>query len=139
MSDPKIVFDHIHLISPDPETTATWYTTVLGGEITSVRELRGAPQFAIALPGITLLIRGQRPGEQPNQPQNLQSFKNFVGHNQWGTDHFGFIVQGNLDAFCEVLRKKGATFSVEPHDFLPDTRLAYLEAPDGVSIELVQA
>ena len=140
MSETKIVFEHIHIISQDPEAAASWYADVLGGQITSVQEeLRGAPQFAVAFAGATILIRGQRPGEQPGQKNSLQSFKDFVSHNQWGTDHFGFTVYGDLDMFCDDLRQKGATFSVEPHDFLPDVRLAYLEAPDGVSIEFVQA
>ena len=139
MSDAKVVFDHIHLISEAPESAASWYADMLGGKITGAYELRGAPQIAVTFEGATILIRGQRPGEQPGRSNSLQFFTDFVSHDQWGTDHFAFRVHGDLDEFCNALKQKGATFSVEAHDFMPGARIAYLEAPDGVSIELVQA
>ncbi|MEE8398178.1 MAG: VOC family protein [Desulfobacterales bacterium] len=139
MSDTEIVFDHIHIISEDPTSTANWYVEVLGGKITGNSEVRGAPQISVAFQGVNLLVRGQRPGEQPDRPNSLQHYADYISHNEWGTDHFGFNVLGNLDDYCDQLKKKGATFSVEPYDFVPGARIAYLEAPDGVSIELVQA
>ncbi len=139
MNNTKIVFEHIHIISEDPESAAAWYADVLGGEISGVFEIRGAPQIAVVFDGVTILIRGQRAGEQPSRPKNLQSFNDFVSHNAWGTDHFAFTVHGELAEFCDNLRQRGATFAVEPHEFAPGSRIAYLEAPDGVSVELVQA
>ena len=128
MSDASIVFDHIHAISEDPESAASWYKDKLGGEIISSQEIRGAPQFYVAFQGATIIVRGQRPGEQADRKHGLQ----------WGTDHFGFHVHGDFDGFCNDLRKKGVTFRVEPMDFRPGIRIAFIEAPDGVSIELVQ-
>ena len=128
MSDFSIVFDHVHLISEDPQLAASWYADKLGGEIVSSREVRGAPQILVAFKGATIIVRGQRPGEQADRKQNLH----------WGTDHFGFQVNGDFDGFCEDLRKKGVTFTVDPMDFRPSVRIAFIEAPDGVSIELLQ-
>lgn len=139
MTDTEIVFDHIHIISEDPTSAADWYADVLGGTITGNSEVRGAPQISVAFQGVNLLIRSKRQGEEPDRPNSLQHYADYISHNQWGTDHFGFQVSGNLDEFCDRLKKKGATFSVEPYDFVPGVRIAYLEAPDGVSIELVQA
>ncbi len=34
---------------------------------------------------------------------------------------------------------QGTIFSVEPCEFLPGARIAYRQAPDGVTVELVQA
>ena len=31
MSQTSIAFDHIHIVSADPEAAATWYVEVLGG------------------------------------------------------------------------------------------------------------
>ena len=59
MSQTSIAFDHIHIISADPEAAATWYVEVLGGEISERYELHGAPQISVALAGVILLIRGQ--------------------------------------------------------------------------------
>ena len=139
MSNAEIVFQHIHLISEDPQSAAAWYVGMLGGRIAGESEVRGAIQIAVAFEGATLLVRGQRPGERPGPKNSLRAFKDYVSHDQWGTDHFGFTVQGDLDAFCDEAKAKGATFSVDPYDFVPGTRIAYIEAPDDVSIELVQA
>ena len=77
---------------------------------------------------------------QPVAPRRgLQSFDDFVSHDQWGTDHFGFKVVGDLIDFCNAIREKGGKFSVEPYEFVPGTRIAYLAGPDGVSIELVES
>ena len=69
----------------------------------------------------------------------MRQFEGFASHDEWGTDHFGFTFAGDLRAFCAELRGKGATFYVEPFEFSPGTVLCYLEGPDGVSIEIVQA
>lgn len=139
MSQTSIAFDHIHIISADPEAAATWYVEVLGGEISERYELHGAPQISVALAGVILLIRGQRPGEHPSSKNGLANFADFASHDQWGTDHFGFRVTGDSAAFCDSLKGRGARFSVEPHEFLPGSCIAYLAAPDGVTVELVHA
>ena len=139
MSNVHIVFDHVHLISKNPEAAAQWYADMLGGTITRRAEVRGAPQIAVRFEGATLLVRGQRPGEQPGDKNPLHTFENFVSHDQWGTDHFGFTVVGNLNEFCTAIKEKGGTFAVEPYEFVPGTRIAYLAGPDGVSIELVES
>jgi lactoylglutathione lyase len=138
VSDLQIVFDHVHILSKDADAAAQWYADMLGGAITGRREIRGAPQIAVKFDGATILVRGKRPGEQPGETSPLCSFADFVSHNQWGTDHFGFRVGGDLVEICNTIREKGGRFSVEPYEFSPDTRIAYLVGPDGVSIELVE-
>ena len=46
-------------------------------------------------------------------------------------------VTGDFDGFCSELKGKGVTFSMEPTDFNPTTRIAFINAPDGVSVELL--
>lgn len=142
MANASLVFEHIHIISEDPHSSAAWYTDMLGGEITETYELRGAPQIAVVFEGITILIRGRRPGENPDSTNSIRSFGDFASHNEWGADHFAFRVHGDLAEFCNTLKAKGATFSIEPDDSIGSTwsgSIAYLNAPDGVSIELLQA
>ena len=142
MANPSLVFEHIHIISKDPQSSAAWYADMLGGEIAEMYELRGALQIAVVFEGITLLIRGRRPGENPDQTNSIQSFGDFASHNEWGMDHFAFRVHGDLTEFCNGLKEKGATFSIEPDDSIGrtwDGGIAYLNGPDGVSIELLQA
>lgn len=139
MSGAQIAFDHVHIICKDPDAAAQWYADMLRGTITRRGEARGAPQIEVQFEGARILVRGQRPGEQPGDKNTLQSFDNFVSHDQWGTDHFGFKVAGDLIAFCNAIREKGGKFSVEPYEFVPGTRIAYLAGPDNVTIELVES
>ena len=123
----RIFFDHVHFISEDPQSAASWYVEKLGGKIISNKEVLGAPLIFVAFEEAFLIIRGRRPGEQVDSKQGLQ----------WGIDHFGFRVQGDFDSYCEALKKKGVVFSVEPKDFSATTRIAFIDAPDGVSVELL--
>ena len=138
MHDSRFSFDHIHLISENPESAARWYCDIFGAEIAAAYELRDAPQINVRVGGTTIIIRGRRPGEDPSEPRGMRHFGDYSSHEEWGTDHFGFKFRGDLRAFCEEIREKGAVFSVEPWEFSPGGLLCYVAAPDGVSIELVQ-
>ncbi len=137
--DEAVSFDHIHLVSEDAPAAARWYVDILGAEIKGEAILREAPQISVRLGGMTLLIRGKRPGETPGATAPMQDYGNYSSHNHWGTDHFGYTYRGDLIEYSKVLKAKGATFAVEPWEFSPGGWLCYLAAPDGVSIEIVQA
>ena len=111
---------------------------MFGATIAANTMARGAPQIFVNLGGITILIRGQRPGEGPAAARPIRQYADFSSHNAWGTDHFGFLYQGDLEAFCDELRRKGVTFPVETERRVNGSLLCYLAAPDGLSIELVQ-
>jgi catechol 2,3-dioxygenase-like lactoylglutathione lyase family enzyme len=127
MPQASIAFDHVHLVAKDPNATAQWYVEKLGGEISRSLEVRGAPQVYVSLGGFIVIVRGQRPQELADVKPGLQ----------WGVDHFGLRIRGDFDGFCAGLKGKGVAFSMEPRDFNPTTRIAFIEAPDGVSIELL--
>lgn len=138
MSNPAFKFDHVHIISQDPEASANWYVEMFGATIAANTIVRGAPQIFVQLGGMTILIRGQRPGEDPAAARLTQRYADFSSHNAWGTDHFGFLYQGDLQAFCAELRRKGVSFPVELKRGVDGTLLCYVAAPDGLSIELMQ-
>jgi lactoylglutathione lyase len=127
MPQASLGFDHVHLVAKDPRATARWYVDKLGGEIASDIEVRGAPQVYVSFNGFIVIVRGQRPAESVEDKPGLE----------WGVDHFGLRVRGDFDGFCSGLKGKGVTFSLEPTDFNPTTRIAFINAPDGVSIELL--
>src|SRR5437588_12305012 len=112
MSNPAFVFDHVHIISADPQAAARWYVEMFGAEIRADTVARGAPQIFVELGGTTILIRGRRPGEAPVAARPIQPYADFSSHNAWGTDHFGFMYDGDLTAFHDDLRAKGVTFPV---------------------------
>jgi catechol 2,3-dioxygenase-like lactoylglutathione lyase family enzyme len=134
-----IAFDHIHLISRDAKAAADWYLAMFGGEIAAEQDLRGAPQIDVRIGGVTLVIRGKRPGEEPVDTNPMKEFDGYSSHDEWGTDHFGFTYRGDLRAFCTALKEKGVRMAVEPWEFKPGLVLCYVAAPDGVSIEMIQA
>lgn len=128
MSNATVIFDHVHLISKDPKSAASWYEEKLGGRVVNTSEVRGAPSIVVAFKGATVIIRGQRTGEEVNDKTGVE----------YGTDHFGLRIEGDFDGFCGDLKKNGVKFTVDPMDFTPTVRIAFIEAPDGVSIELLQ-
>jgi catechol 2,3-dioxygenase-like lactoylglutathione lyase family enzyme len=127
MPEASVGFDHVHLVAKDPHATASWYVDKLGGKIAKSLDVRGAPQIYVTFGGFIIIVRGQRPVERAADKPGLQ----------WGVDHFGLRVKGDFDGFCAGLRSKGVAFSLEPTDFNPTTRIAFIEAPDGVSVELL--
>jgi len=127
MPDASLTFDHVHLVAKDPQATADWYVDKLGGKIARSLEVKGAPQLYVSFGGFIVIVRGQRPAELAEAKPGLQ----------WGVDHFGVRVKGDFDGFCEGLRKKGVRFGLDPTDFNPTTRIAFIDAPDGVSVELL--
>ena len=127
MANATVGFDHVHLVSTNPQGTAEWYADKLGGEIVRSGDVKGAPQVYVSIGGFIVIVRGQRPAETANPKPGLE----------WGIDHFGVRVKGDFDGFCSELKSKGVTFSLEPTDFNPTTRIAFINAPDGVSVELL--
>jgi catechol 2,3-dioxygenase-like lactoylglutathione lyase family enzyme len=111
---------------------------MFGATIVNDTMARGAPQIFVELGGMTILIRGRRPGEEPVMARPIQPYSDFSSHNAWGIDHFGFMYQGDLTAFCDCLRAKGVRFPVELKRGVNGSLLCYVAAPDGVSIELME-
>ena len=127
MSNASLAFDHVHLVSKDPDATANWYVDKLGGKVIRSGDVQGAPQIYVSLGNAMVIVRGQRPAELAAEKAGLQ----------WGVDHFGMRVKGDFDGYCAGLRSEGVAFSKEPTDINPTTRIAFIQAPDGVSIELL--
>ena len=127
MGGDTLAFDHVHLVSEDPAATAQWYVDKLGGAITKVTETRAARQLCVSFGNFVVLVRSPRGEEAPAAKPSIQ----------WGIDHFGVRVQGDFDQFCGALRHRGVAFSLEPTQINPTTRIAFITAPEGVTVELV--
>ena len=138
MSNPAFKFDHVHIISENPRASAEWYVEMFGATIAADTVARGAPQIFVDLGGMTILIRGRRPGETPVPARPIKPYADFSSHDSWGTDHFGFLYRGDLAALCDELRAKGVHFPVALKKGVGGSLLCYVAAPDGISIELMQ-
>jgi lactoylglutathione lyase len=127
MPEASVVFDHVHLLSKDPQATADWLVDKLGAVIKRSVTLLGAPQLYVELGPALIIVRGLRGDEKPANK----------GGTEWGIDHFGVRVQGDFESFCAGLKKKGVRFLVEPKDFTGTTRISFIEGPDNIVIEVL--
>lgn len=120
-------YDHIHLRTADPEGTAAFYSKMFGAELQR-SETDGKLRIDMKLGGMSVFIAPVGPADKvaaaPNSPYH-------------GLDHFGLSVTG-IDAVVAELKAKGAAFTMEPTTIRPGVRIAFLRAPDGVSIELLE-
>jgi catechol 2,3-dioxygenase-like lactoylglutathione lyase family enzyme len=122
----EFTYDHMHLRSPDPEATAAFYERMFGAQI--LRSVQnGTPRIDLKLGGVDVFIMPVAPGSNVNPPP--------VSPYQ-GLDHFGLRVNG-IDAVVADLKAKGVHFTMEPTTIRPGVRVAFLRAPEGVSIELL--
>jgi len=118
-------FDHVHLRSPDPEATATWFEQMLGAKV--IRSSPGGkPRIDLKVGGQDIFII-QADGKEAAAPSAPYQ----------GIDHFGFAVKG-IDAVVAQLKAKGVRFTMEPNDIRPGTRIAFLRGPENISIELLE-
>ena len=118
--------DHLHLISPNIEDTKEWYCRVFGGKVTFEGEFKGKQVYYVDVNGFNIILIEQFPGEEP-LPATIQTKE--------GLDHFGFAVE-DMDAVAEERRAKKVKFVIEPMQVRPGLKIAYIEAPDKVRIEL---
>lgn len=118
--------DHLHLISPNIESTKQWYCDVFGGKVTFEGEFKGNKVYYVNLNGFNIILIEKLPGEEP-LPATIQTRE--------GLDHFGVAVD-DMDAAEAELKAKGVHFVVEPMQARAGLRIAYVEAPEKVRIEL---
>jgi len=122
----KFTYDHIHLRSPNPEATAQYYERMFGAEVLRTTQ-QGTPRIDLKLGGANIFIARVSSGDGVNPPPTTP---------YQGLDHFGLLVSG-IDGIVAELKAKGAVFTKEPTTVRPGVRVAFLRAPEGVSIELL--
>jgi catechol 2,3-dioxygenase-like lactoylglutathione lyase family enzyme len=120
---PTVIWDHVHLRSPDPEATAAWLEDILGGEI-----IRGPGRIDVKLGGANVFIAPVTAGDGVNTPP-VTPYQ--------GLDHFGLTVK-DIDAVAAEIKAKGVEFTKEPTTIRPGVRICFIRGPQGISIELLE-
>jgi len=116
---PDYWLDQIHLMSSDPVKTADFYEKMFGATLVMARdEGDGRAMAKLDLKGITLLI-SQRTGDNA----------------QVGLEHFG-IGTDKLEEAVAGMKAEGVEFTQDIREVRPGFSISFLNAPDGVSIEL---
>ena len=125
---PVYSYDHIHLRSRDPMTTAQYYQRMFDAKIIESIQSDGRPRIDLDINGLTVfLARVPEDADIPSAPPDPHM----------GLDHFGLRVD-NMDAAYAELKQRGAVFAVEPRTIRPGVRIAFVQAPDNVRIELLE-
>jgi catechol 2,3-dioxygenase-like lactoylglutathione lyase family enzyme len=121
-------FDHGHIKSRDPRSTAQWWADTFGATL--------LPEFGsgdvlfcpIVIGGVKINITRPAPAEAASmEPASA------VPH--FGLEHFG-LETDDLDADLEKLRAQGLTVFEERET--PTMKIAFVETPDTVRVELMQ-
>ena len=122
----KYTWDHIHLRTTNPEVMAKWFEEKLGAEVIRTMQ-QGKPRIDLKLGGASIFIAPVADGDGTNVAPTIP---------YRGLDHFGLAVSG-IDEIAADLKKKGVEFTREPTTVRPGTRVCFIKAPEGVSIELL--
>ena len=123
--------NHVHIRSVDPHASAAWYEKYFDAKIVSEREVMpGTITIGMQLGGpVRLNVSSKPTGSSDERP--------VAELNRLGLEHFGFDVL-DLEAELVRLETSGVRIVLPLTEVVGGTRLAYIEAPDDVLIELVQ-
>lgn len=116
-------FGHIHIKAKDPRKTAQWYVDMFGARPLGERDVRGALFVPVELSGVTVNISDARPGEVMGEGD---------AGLHYGLEHIA-INTDDLDADLARFKEQGLQV------FERRETMAFVEGPDNVRIELMQA
>ena len=126
-------FDHVHLRSPDPNATATFFETMFGAE--AKRDIYPPGTLYPGQQRISLTLGGQKILIAPMHPTDAMAPAPAFPY--YGLEHIGLTVE-DVDAACLELQRKGAEIAIGPLTRNAGLRLAFVRGPEGIMIELVQ-
>ena len=125
----NFTYNHLHFRSEDPDNAAKFYCDNFGAVITSERPLSTTKSIQLSLNGQPLMtISGRAEGEDP-APGSTEP--------RYGLDHFGFEVDDMAEVAAH-LKANGVQFGCEPWTMPSGSTVAFIVAPDHVSLELIQ-
>ena len=126
--------DHLHIYAVDPEGSARFYVEVFGAEtIGTAQSSHGGAMHFLRLGGVTLVLAAYPPGVGPGTPP---PYRDGMYQHGFGVAHFGLHVDG-LEEAVESARRRGGKILSEPRENR-ELRFAYVGAPDGVIVELLE-
>ena len=125
----NFICNHLHLRSEDPDAAAKFYCDNFGAVIAGERPLSTTKSITLALNNRPLMtISGRAEGENP-APGSTEP--------RYGLDHFGFEVD-DMEAAAAQFRANGVHMICEPWVMPSGNTVAFIEAPDQVSVEIIQ-
>lgn len=114
-----LTLNHLHLKTPDPQTTAQFYIDTLGA--TKTADI-GEIGIRLNLHGLTLNITQHIPTQTRQQ--------------KYGIEHIA-INADNLDEMIQMLQNHGAQI-LEQTTISGDRRVVFFQGPDDVQLEFIE-
>ena len=123
----QLRFDHVHYRCRDVEKTRAFYCDVLGAEHLETATLAGRPVMKLRLGGTLLFFSpsAESPEFEESADQRL------------GAYHIAFFVN-NHDEAVRYFKSRGAKFVREGVQASPTLKVAFIEAPDGMQVEIME-
>ncbi len=123
--------NHVHIRSANPPESAAWYAEHFGARLVSQREVMpGTITISMDMGSpVRLNISSQAPGSSDE--------KAAAELNRLGLEHFGFDVE-DIASDLARLEDAGVRIVLPLTEVPGGAKLAYIEGPDDVLIELVQ-
>ena len=123
--------NHVHIRSSDPNASAAWYTEHFGAKVLSSREV---------MPGsITITMDTGSPVRLniSSPPPGSSDERAVAEINRLGLEHYGFDTD-DIEADIAHFEGAGVRVIMPVRDVGSGAKIAYIEGPDDVVIELVQ-
>jgi lactoylglutathione lyase len=120
-----VALDHLHIFSGNVLGAAKYFEDIFGARETSREHVRGLLVVRVNVRGVTIILM-----ETARDEDQI-----VVGKGRRGLDHFCFLVK-DMEATVESMKGKGASFSVEPRLAPNGAKIAFVNGPDGIIIEL---
>jgi catechol 2,3-dioxygenase-like lactoylglutathione lyase family enzyme len=119
-------YHHAHIKSKDPRSTAVWWAEMFGAEPLPEFEFGSMLFTPVRLGDVTITITRPDPAEGTARSPAVPHY---------GLEHIG-IQTDDLSADLERFAEQG--LRIYEHRMGPAFEVAFVEAPDGVLIELLQ-
>ncbi|MCE2457774.1 MAG: VOC family protein [Dehalococcoidia bacterium] len=125
------LINHVHIRSADPSASADWYAEHFGATKVSEREVMpGTVTISMDMGSpVRLNISSQVAGSSDERAS--------AELNRLGLEHFGFDVE-DIESDIDRLSAAGVRVVLPITEVAGGAKLAYIEGPDDVLIELVQ-
>lgn len=120
--------DHTHFKCSDYEKTVSFFQDNFGAREISRVEVSGTAIVTLSIGGLVCNFSPKKPGETVDpRTEPLR----------YGVYHIAFKTR-NLNAEVARMKARGVRFTQDVTQVNPSTRCAFVEAPDGISVELLQ-
>lgn len=118
-------FDHVGIKSKDVKKSVDFYTRILGFEVLEEIEVLNSTYTFVGNATTRIEIEEAGPNDEMIDVNT-----------QYGLYHLAFVVT-EIDSLAERLKSDGVKFIMDPIQLREDRKIAFIEDPDGVRIQLI--